>query len=327
MVVTISHIISVSYRLFVLRVSLNMFPLVEDLRHLWDDIQYYLGRRKQKAFYGRYSYAEKLEYLAVVWGTLIMGVTGFMMWNPIITARWFPGEFIPAAKAAHGAEAVLAVLAIILWHMYNVHLRHFNTSIFTGKMTEDEMKHEHPAELSAIKSGQIAPPIPKDVLRRRQIMFFPVAAAVAAVLSLGAIAFISIEETATIWVYRGENVPVYAPITPTPTVTPLPTATSFPTATPIPGEVIQANSWEGSIKVVLDTRCSACHGASALGGLNILDYVSTLQGGATGPAIVPGDVDASILIQVQSTGDHPGQLSEDELGLIIDWIEAGAPEK
>ena len=115
---------------------------------------YYFGLRKHKAYYGRYNYAEKAEYLAVVWGTVIMGITGFMMWNPIATTRYLPGEFIPAAKAAHGGEAVLAVLAIIIWHFYHVHIRHLNKSMFTGKITEKEMAHEHPAELAQIKAGE-----------------------------------------------------------------------------------------------------------------------------------------------------------------------------
>jgi len=137
MVVSIYHVVAVLYRVFVLRTPLTMLPLVEDFVHLYHDILYYLGLRKRKAYYGRYNYAEKVEYLAVVWGTLIMGITGFMMWNPISTARWLPGQAIPAAKAAHGAEAILAVLAILLWHFYHVHLRHFNKSMFSGKLSRD----------------------------------------------------------------------------------------------------------------------------------------------------------------------------------------------
>ncbi len=71
-----------------------------------------------------------------------------------------PGEIIPAAKAAHGGEAILAVLAIIIWHFYHVHLRHFNKSMFTGKMSEKEMAHEHPAELAEIQAGIADEPPP-----------------------------------------------------------------------------------------------------------------------------------------------------------------------
>ena len=152
--VSVYHIIAVLYRIYVLRVSWTMMPVIDDFKHLLHDISYFLGFRKHKAYYGRYNYGEKLEYLAVVWGTLIMALTGFMMWNPITTTKYLPGEVIPAAKVAHSAEAVLAVLSIIIWHMYHVHVKLFNKSMFTGKMTEQEMEEEHPAELAEIKSGQ-----------------------------------------------------------------------------------------------------------------------------------------------------------------------------
>ena len=102
---------------------------------------------------GRYTFEEKMEYWAFVWGAIIMGATGFMMWNPISTVKFLPGEVIPAAKAAHGGEALLAVLAIIIWHMYGVHIKRFNKSMWTGKMSEEEMLHEHPLELADIKAG------------------------------------------------------------------------------------------------------------------------------------------------------------------------------
>jgi hypothetical protein len=52
-----------------------------------------------------------------------------------------------------------------------------------------------------------------------------------------------------------------------------------------------------------------------------------LKGGDSGPAIIPGDPDDSLLVQIQSAGNHPGQLTEEELQLVIEWIQAGAPEK
>ncbi|MCS7039976.1 MAG: hypothetical protein NZP34_10260, partial [Caldilineales bacterium] len=75
-----------------------------------------------------------MEYWAVIWGTAVMIITGFMLWNPITTTKFLPGSWIPAAKAAHGGEALLAFLAIIVWHVYNVHIKTFNRSMFTGKL-------------------------------------------------------------------------------------------------------------------------------------------------------------------------------------------------
>ncbi len=71
----------------------------------------------------RYTWEEKVEYWSLLWGTIVMIVTGFMLWNPIATARFLPGEFIPAAQVVHGGEALLAILAVLVWHFYSVHLR------------------------------------------------------------------------------------------------------------------------------------------------------------------------------------------------------------
>jgi hypothetical protein len=101
-----------------------------------------------------------------------MVITGFMMWNPIATTGFLPGEAIPAAKAAHGNEALLAVLAVIIWHVYHVHLRRFNKSMFTGYLTEEEMLEEHPLELADLKAGVAARPLDPQVVARRQRAFF-----------------------------------------------------------------------------------------------------------------------------------------------------------
>jgi len=321
MAVSIYHVVAVLYRVWVLRANLTMLPVVEDFIHLYHDLLFYLGRRKHKAYYGRYNYAEKVEYLAVVWGTVIMAITGFMMWNPVTTARWFPGEIIPAAKAAHGAEAVLAVLAIILWHFYHVHLRHFNRSIFTGTMSEEEMYHEHPAELAAIQAGEAGELPPQEEIRRRQVYFFPVAALLTLALGFGLYGFVTLEDTAIETVPRGETAPVFVPFTPTPT--PLPTATP----TPVPGGVIRPNTWEGSFQQIFANKCGSCHATVQLGGLSLSTYQDALEGGDSGPAIVPNDPQASVLVQVQSEGGHPGQLTDEELNRVIQWIEDGAPQQ
>lgn len=321
MIVTIYHVVAVLYRLIVLRVPWTMAPVLEDFKHLFEDVMYYLGRRKHKAYYGRYSYAEKVEYLAVVWGTIIMAITGFMMWNPIVTTRILPGEAIPAAKAAHGGEALLAVLAIVIWHFYHVHLRHFNKSMFTGKLSEAEMAHEHPAELAQIKAGTAFQPAAPEVLQRRKKVFLPIAAAFTLVSSLGVIFFITAETTAIETVLPGETAQVFVPLTPTPR----PTAQVSPTAAPAEG--VAADSWEGSYSALFRNRCSTCHGVTKVGGLTLADYESALAGGNGGPGIIPGNPQGSTIVQIQSAGGHPGQLTEEELDQVIQWIEAGAPER
>jgi hypothetical protein len=298
-----------------------MLPGVEDVQHLIQDFLYWLGFRRHRGYYGRYNYAEKVEYLAVVWGTVIMGLTGFMMWNPITTTDFLPGEFIPAAKAAHGAEAILAVLAIVIWHFYHVHVKHLNKSMFNGKLTREEMKHEHPAELDQIEAGKGYKRPSPDVIRKRQYAYFPAALVFTLVFGFGVFKFTNVETTAITTVPQGETAQVYVPVTPTPRPSPTPPPTLEP------GAEVGAMTWDGYFSGLFRNRCSTCHGLTSVGGLSLATYQDALKGGNSGPAIIPGDPDNSVLVQKQSAGNHPGQLTIDELNQVIAWILAGAPEK
>jgi len=315
---SIYHLLAVLHRTIVRRVALSMLPALEDVKDLLRDLGFYLGLRKIRSRPGRFSYVEKAEYFALVWGTLIMILTGFMMWNPIATANLLPGEAIPAAKSAHGNEALLAVLAIVLWHFYHVHIRHFNRSMFTGVLSRQEMQHEHPAELEAIEAGTQPLPAPPGVIRRRERAFLPGAALLAVALGFGLLRFVTFEQSAITTVPPGEVVDPFVPQTPTPA----------PTLAPIPTVAgVRPASWRGRFEGLFRDRCGSCHGITAVSGLSLAEYDSALAGGNSGPGIVARDAQASWLVRIQSQGGHPGQLTSDELAEVIDWIEAGAPEQ
>lgn len=351
MIISLVHVLDVLYRVLVLRTPISMIPWINDLQHVIHDVQYYLGFKKHKAYYGRYSYAEKMEYLALIWGTIVMGLTGFMMWNPISTLRILPGEAVPAAKAAHGGEAVLAVLAIILWHFYHVHIKHLNKSMFTGTLSREEMEHEHPAELAMIDAGKHEEPIPPAVLRKRRMVYIPIAIAILAIFSYGFYFFVGYETTAVLPVVS-ETVPVFVPRTATPTRTLTPTPTLTPTQTPLPTNTVavsvseevtseatsdvtsvpaappSSTTWDGQIGPLATQRCLMCHGPSASGGLILSTYADAMKGGTTGPIFVAGDAANSLLITKFESGKHLyAQLTPEEIALITDWINAGMPEK
>jgi mono/diheme cytochrome c family protein len=87
------------------------------------------------------------------------------------------------------------------------------------------------------------------------------------------------------------------------------------------------NTWETGIGDLFKQKCGLCHtGDPILGGLDLSSYQTALEGGNSGPAFVLGDPDSSVLMTIQSAGGHPGQLSEEELSLIKEWIEGDAPE-
>jgi cytochrome b subunit of formate dehydrogenase len=91
-----------------------------DLRDLVANGRYLLNRRPRPSRFGRFGYPEKLEYWAVVWGTLIMGATGLMIWFKLDVTRFLPRWAIEVATTVHYYEAILACLAIGVWHFYHV---------------------------------------------------------------------------------------------------------------------------------------------------------------------------------------------------------------
>ncbi len=248
------HVLIVAYKVLVLRIELSMLPGIKDAIDLWQTVLYNLGLRQQPPRYDRYSFGEKLEYWAVVWGTVIMVVTGFMMWNPISTTRWLPGSWIPAAKAAHGGEALLAFISILIWHVYNVHIKHFNRSIFTGKLSREEMLDEHPLELQRLEAGQHSSPDPAAVRRRRRI-FLPFAAVISAVLTVGLFYFVTYEQTAITTVPPiPDRTVIFERATPTPVPVISPELALYQTPAPTLGHAIT----EGR------ENCLQCHGTGAI---------------------------------------------------------------
>jgi len=318
MLIVIYHIGALGYRIYVNRSRLTMLPIINDVTNVFQAFMYFIGRRKQPPQQGRYTFEEKLEYWAVVWGTMIMAITGFMMWNPIATTRILPGQFIPAAKVAHSLEAVLAILSILIWHMYQVFVRHFNKSMYSGKISEESMLHDHPIELADIKAGTAKPPVTKEGVTKRRRVYLPIYTVVAAIMLVGVYFFIAYEDTAIATVPPAEEVEVFVPYTPTPLPTPPPSPTPPP---------VTSLTWEGGIATLVQSKCVACHNSSSkIGDLDLSDYQPPLLGGNSGPAVIPGDPENSTIIVVQASGDHPGQFSDEELDQIREWIESGAPE-
>jgi cytochrome b subunit of formate dehydrogenase len=318
MLIVIYHIGALGYRVYVQRARLTMLPVISDITNVYHAALYYIGRRENPPQQGRYTFEEKLEYWAVVWGTVIMAVTGFMMWNPIATTKIFPGQFIPAAKVAHGLEAVLAVLSILIWHMYQVFIRHFNKAMYTGKISEDEMLHDHPLELADIKAGIAKPHVTPEGETKRRRIYLPIYSLVAVLMLVGVYFFIGYEETSISTIPPAEEAEVFVPFTPTP----LPTLAPTPTPPPV-----TSLTWEGGIGAIMDSKCVACHNSSSkIGGLDLSDYQTSLLGGNSGPAVIPGDPGNSSIVIIQSTGDHPGLFSEEDLSQVIEWIENEAPE-
>jgi hypothetical protein len=301
-----------------------MLPGVKDIKDGFQSIGYNVGLAKSRPKLGRFTFDEKVEYWAMMWGNLVMIITGFMLWNPIKTTNILPGVFIPAAKAAHGGEAVLAILAILIWHIYHVHIKYFNKSIFTGKLTRHEMEEEHPLELEKLEAGAGTVLPSSIVIKKRKTLYFPIAAAISLIALAGVYYFVTAETTSITTLPPAEQVQILS--TAQPTKIPEP-ATPAPTTRPMfPGAVSNdLSTWDGGFGELLQAKCGMCHGTS--GGLSLGSYADTLKGGTNGAGIIPGDANSSNIVTVMEAGGHSGQLTADELAALKAWILAGAPEK
>jgi hypothetical protein len=227
------HLLSLGYDLYVKRTRMSMLPGFQDAKDGLQSFLYNLGFAKHRPQMGRFTFEEKAEYWAFAFGTVVMIVTGFFMWNPIATTQFLPGQVIPAGKAAHGAEAILAVLAILVWHFYGVLVKFTNKSMFTGKLSEEEMLEEHPLELADLKAGVAQRPLDPVQVKRRQMIYFPIATVLALAILFGVYNFATTEKTVITTVPPIDvGGPVYVPQTPTPLPTLLPTRTTPPSATP-----------------------------------------------------------------------------------------------
>lgn len=132
-----------------------MRPRWSDARDLGQAVRWYLRRAPHGPAFGRFSYGEKAEYWAVVWGTAVMVVTGFALWFADLSLQVVPKWALDLATVVHYYEAWLATLAILVWHFYGVI---FNPQVYpmslvwlTGYLSREAMRHEHPRELDEIE--------------------------------------------------------------------------------------------------------------------------------------------------------------------------------
>jgi cytochrome b subunit of formate dehydrogenase len=140
------------------RLICALAPVPRDVFDVWGTMRYYLGLSKERPKFGRFSYAEKAEYWALVWGTALMGLTGIMLWAKVwvgnLLARWW----IDVATSIHFYEAILATLAIVVWHFYQVFLDPdvypMNWAWWDGKMPVEHYREEHGLDTEALAEAE-----------------------------------------------------------------------------------------------------------------------------------------------------------------------------
>jgi formate dehydrogenase gamma subunit len=144
----------------------DFLPRAKDLSDVAANACYLTGVKSAKPKFGRFGYAEKAEYWALVWGTIIMGVTGLMIWFKMDVTKILPRWALDVATTIHYYEAILACLAIVVWHFYHVifdpDVYPLNWACVDGHVSEHWQQEEHPLDVperDAPKRGRESAPI------------------------------------------------------------------------------------------------------------------------------------------------------------------------
>jgi cytochrome b subunit of formate dehydrogenase len=138
----------------------DMIPGLKDLKDAWETLRnnLFINRPAKEIKMSRFNFREKAEYFGLIWGTIVMTGTGFILWFEVEWLRYFPKWTFDVARAIHFYEAILATLTIIVWHFYSVI---FNPDVYpmswawvTGHLTEHEMELEHGLELEKLRAEE-----------------------------------------------------------------------------------------------------------------------------------------------------------------------------
>jgi cytochrome b subunit of formate dehydrogenase len=132
----------------------DMLPEPKDAMDVVQALGYYLGFTENKPKFKRFGYAEKAEYWALIWGTVVMAVTGLALWFKVLAGIIGPRWLLDVATAIHFYEAILATLAIVVWHFYAVifdpDAYPMNWAWYDGKMDIEMYHHEHELDYQTV---------------------------------------------------------------------------------------------------------------------------------------------------------------------------------
>jgi cytochrome b subunit of formate dehydrogenase len=140
----------------------RLLPGLGDLRQARQNVAWHLGLAKEPPRFDRFDYTMKVEYWALVWGAFVMLVTGTALWFKVEVTHLVPRWLVDVSGLVHFYEAILAVAAIVVWHFFFVifHPAEYPMSLtwLTGRVTEEEMKHAHPAEWERLRDSDYRVP-------------------------------------------------------------------------------------------------------------------------------------------------------------------------
>jgi cytochrome b subunit of formate dehydrogenase len=142
-----------------------IFPKFEDLKLIGQNISFMLGKREHPPKFGYFNYMEKIEYWAYAWGSIVMTVTGIILWFETLGSKYI----VDVARLVHSLEAILAVISIVIWHFWNVHWKPgrwpMSETWIDGTIDEEALAEEHSAVLEEFDNNP-----PEGELTRRSLV-------------------------------------------------------------------------------------------------------------------------------------------------------------
>lgn len=148
------HLLAIPLGISLKKMRLSLLPLPQDFKDFWNTWKYHFGYSKEKPCFQFFNYRQKFEYFGILLGATVVMLSGFILLFPGFVTQWLPGHLIPAAREAHSSQAMLALLILVVWHIYGAHFTPeafpMNKSIFTGYQTEEELKRHHKLEFDRI---------------------------------------------------------------------------------------------------------------------------------------------------------------------------------
>ena len=168
----------------------TQIPIPKDLFDLIHDVKYFLGLEPFRPKMEKFSYKQKLHYLAIIWGTTVLAVAGMALLFPDIIAKifpeiiakvrpqapasgGFPALFQDLARLMHADEAVMALIVLAFWHLANVHIVPgrfpFQWTFLTGRITREHQIEEHFLDyINNLKEIPVEREYMKNLLRERE---------------------------------------------------------------------------------------------------------------------------------------------------------------
>ena len=155
--VSVTHLISLIANRKLRNHWKEMLPKAVDAREGLSNFAYNLGLGENPPGRSAHSYIEKAEYWAVVWGAVVMIASGTLLWANNLAMKLLPKIWLDVATSIHFYEAVLATLAIVVWHFYSIifdpDVYPLNTAFLTGSTVNRNEHSREPVPAQEVKAA------------------------------------------------------------------------------------------------------------------------------------------------------------------------------